>query len=50
MNSRPGVTAITDMAVLLSEPEALPSGLRLGESIGHYGPEARFIRLRQSDF
>ena len=26
MNSRPGVTATTDMAVLLSELEALPAG------------------------
>ena len=37
MNSRPGVTATTDMAVLLSELQALPSGLealRAGSGAG----------------
>ena len=45
MNSRPGVTATTDMAVLLSELQALPSGLealRAGSGAGGLYERGRF--------
>ena len=50
MNSRPGVTATTDMAVLLSELEALRAGGLASSGVGPYDVPFRYGSASILDF